>query len=56
MSPFIHRFLAYTQYVSPLMADFDTTYNEDGSGNIYLEDLGKFTLHGLKSGSHTVCN
>ncbi|XP_076461864.1 uncharacterized protein LOC143294305 [Babylonia areolata] len=38
MSPFVHRFLASTQYTAPLMANFHTAASNDS--NIYFQHVG----------------
>ena len=44
MSPFLHRFLAATQYIAPLMADFDTSIQD---GTVYFEQQGEKSLGNL---------
>ena len=60
MSPFIHKFLTATQYIAPLMANFDTKsggynstvlYKPVGKSNLFLEyhnlflDMSIFNLY-----------
>ena len=49
MSPFIHKFLTATQYIAPLMANFDTKTGGDQSTILY-KDFGK-----LKTGFYNFC-
>ncbi|KAH9519075.1 Plexin domain-containing protein 1 [Bulinus truncatus] len=43
MSPFLHQWLTATQYIAPLMANFDPSLNKD-SGIYYKSDDDKFTV------------
>jgi len=40
MSPFIHKFLTATQYIAPLMANFDTKTGGNHSTVLYRQ-VGK---------------
>lgn len=42
MSPFIHKFLTATQYIAPLMANFDTKSGGKGSTVLYT-NVGKYS-------------
>ncbi|CAL1533805.1 unnamed protein product [Lymnaea stagnalis] len=43
MSPFLHQWLTATQYIAPLMANFDPSLSKD-SGVYYKNDEDKFTV------------
>ncbi|XP_052257567.1 plexin domain-containing protein 1-like isoform X38 [Dreissena polymorpha] len=44
MSPFIHKFLTATQYVAPLMANFDTITGGENSSVIFKQVANKFVV------------
>lgn len=39
MSPFLHQWLTATQYIAPLMANFDTSLGN--KSDIYYKDYGE---------------
>ncbi|GAB1600176.1 plexin domain-containing protein 2-like [Argonauta hians] len=44
MSPFLHKWLTATQYIAPLMANFDTTFGKDSEVRI-LDTKDMFVVH-----------